>query len=753
MMSTLFLRRFLSLVVLVVFFAVPLSAAEPPKITVAPQWHPGTMLDSIDSLPVGTLNGADDFRYVDVDIYVTTTVQFWSVQLTCTASPASLTSYDDANLDGDPNNANAPVIWGPVWGMYGTDFTHVVDAYNTTTGARTITATALGNRYPMGGANGTREVLLIATLRYRAKDIAANANATFMCTSTFLNRNGTPVLVATYTPPPPLPVITNYVASGTVLYQGRTAHAGINVNCDYNNDNNHSGTGPNDFSILTTATGAWTATTRAQGYFACDFYGNTINPAPGYQPDRYLAARTSFDLRGLSYTMLPITLLGGNFPTDSNNTIDESINFNDVVNNITIPGVWNKAVATGDVNGDGKTNQVDLTIAASNVDTSEATDSSHILFDIPRDYDYWQHSRVWLGGVNASTTTSMLATPSGEVRDLWATMSPDGKRLAFIRQIVKHAANIPEFGVYTAPITNGVAGTPVLISPVNVTALAPSWSPDGTRIAFVCSWYDDGSTNSPERATGYLVDEGHLCIVDANGRNFRNLGTVIVPNVVEPNKTHIYPPAWLSNNEILHGGAWGNGLCENTLCYVNLQTNEFRLFDVDVMTGGTGTLLIADMPIVRGNILFYRFNDLPANSRKIRWATIIPLTGPGTYPGIATFKARDAVPAPTSPYHMVVDFNDVTYGYQPLTDAASYYTVSTSGMNVIYYDQDTASQIWQARLKMYVGGIPEWYHAGAPVIHDFIANTINGAHTPYDPNNADPGDLMYAYRNTMEWLP
>jgi hypothetical protein len=745
MISALFLRRF-SLLVLFALFTVPLFAAEPPKITVAPQWHPGTTLSSIDLTPVGTLNGADDFRYVDVDIYVTTTVQFWSVQLTCTASPAALTSYDDANLDGDPNNANAPVIWGPVWGTYGTDFTHVVDPYNATTGARTITATVLGDRYPMGGPNGTRDIFLIATLRYRAKDIKANTNATFMCTSTFLNRNGTPVLVATYTPPPPLPVIPKYVVSGTALYQGRATHAGINVNCDYNNDKNQNPTDPNDFSVLTTATGAWTAATRTQGYFACDFYGNVINPASGYQPDRYLATRTAFDLRGLSYNMLPVTLVGGNFPTDSNTTIDEYIDINDIVNNITIPGAWNKPVATGDVNGDGKTNQADLTIAASNYNTPEPTNSGHILFDLPRDFDYWQHSRVWLGGLNAGTTTSMLATPAGEVRDLWATVSPDGKKLAFIRQIVKHAANIPEFGVYTAPLTNGVAGAPVLISPINVAALAPSWSPDGTRIAFVCSWYDDGSNNSPARATGYLMDEGHLCIVDANGRNFRNLANVYVENVVEPNKTRIYPPAWLSNNEILHGGAWGNGLCENTLCYVNLQTNEFREFDVDVMTGGTGTLLIADMPIVRGNILFYRFNDLPANSRKIRWADLTWNTFPDM---VQPFESRPG----SAPYNMLVDFNDVTYGYQPLTDAASYYTVSTSGMNILYYDQDIPDWISRAPLKMYVGGIPEWNQAGAPLIYDMVANTMNGAHSPYNRNDDDAGDIMYALRNTMEWLP
>lgn len=474
----------LSLILLLGLLAGPLSAAEPPKITIAPIWRPGATLDSIDSAPLGTKDSGDDFRYVDVDIYVTTTVQFWSVQLTCTASPAALTSYADAASDGDPDNTVAPVIWGPAWTANGGTFTSVEDPYNPTTGARTITAARLGNGYPMGGGNGVRDIFLIATLRYRVKDIAANTTATFTCTSTFLNRNGNPVLVATYAPPPALPVITGYTVSGMALYQGRTMHTGITVACDYGAD----GAGPNDFSVLTSATGAWSKTTRAQGYYACNFYGDTTppittTPKTAYERDRYLAAGTTFDLKGLSYTMLPVTLLGGNVSYDgSPSTANETVDFINDITLLTGPAYWNKAATAaagnlnGDINGDGKISQTDFTIAAANFDSKEITDVSHILYGMARDYDVWQHMRIWLGGVQAGTTTSFMATPAGEVRDMWPTVSPDGKTLAFIRNIVDGSAATPEMGLYTAPLTNGIAGTPTLITPANADymALAPS---------------------------------------------------------------------------------------------------------------------------------------------------------------------------------------------------------------------------------------------------------------------------------------
>lgn len=743
----------LPLVLLSALFSLTtVFAAEPPKITIAPLWRPGTTLDTFD-VNKNNINDDtdDDFRYVDVDIYVTTTVQFWSVQLTCAATPAALTSYNDPDADGDDDNDIEPVIWGTAWGVEDTDFVGVEDAYNPTTGARTITASRLGNRYPMGGANGTRDIFLLATLRYRAKDVALNANAAFTCTSSFLNRNGKPVLVATYTPPPPLPVLTGYVASGTVLYQGRAAHAGITVDCDYLGDPTK------DFAVQTAATGAWSYITRAQGYYTCSFYGDTSAPVTmGYKPDRYLGARTAFDLRGLSYNMLPVTLVGGNVNFDSTDgnpsTPDEQINFNDIVT-ITLPTNWNKAVTAGDVNGDGKTNQADLTIAAANYEAVETTNSQHLLYGMPRDYDVWQHTRVWMGGVAGGTTTSMLATPAGEVRDMWPTLSPDGKTLAFIRNIAKPPANVPKMGLYTAPVVNGVAGAATLIAKASEAnyALAPSWSPDGRRIAFVCSWYDDGGVgDADDIASGYLVDEGHLCLIDANGRNFRNFSQVF--NVQNVAKTRIYPPAWASDNEIVYGGAWGSGVCENTLCYANIQNNNFHLFDTDITSSSISPFKVADMPVIRGSLLFYRFYDEATNTQLIRWAQLTP----NTYPDLVQpFSAR---PASGPQLHMIVDFDnngDAPGGdYLAINDSVDYFNVSTTGNNIIYYDRDT-SEFHKSYLKAHAANQPaEWMWPYGGWLDDMVVNPVNPYHTPYNPSDpADIGDLFYAHRNTAEWLP
>src|SRR5690606_33354871 len=151
--------------------------------------------------------------------------------------------------------------------------------------------------------NGFNDTFLLATVRYRARDITKNGTSPLNCTADFLNRNGASVLKAKYTAPAPLSVITGYGISGQVLYHGRNNHAGITVQCD----------GPDidsdpDFSLVTAASGTFsTSALRNQGYFDCQFFGNVTNPASGYQPDLYLGARTWFNLSGQSYTILPIT--------------------------------------------------------------------------------------------------------------------------------------------------------------------------------------------------------------------------------------------------------------------------------------------------------------------------------------------------------------------------------------------------------------------------------------------------------------
>ena len=84
---------------------------------------------------------------------------------------------------------------------------------------------------------------------------------------------------------------------------------------------------------------------------------------------------------------------------------------------------------------------------------------------------------------------------------------------------------------YIALMTNGVAGAPVRITPAN-------------------AWY--------------LNDEGHLCIIDATGRNFIDMTPTTTG--LEAVTARIFPPAWISNTELVFGARnpYINGTCWNT---------------------------------------------------------------------------------------------------------------------------------------------------------------------------------------------
>ena len=719
-----------------------LLAADPPQIAVSPVWRPASTLDSIDAGVLNTLDGGDDFRYVDAEIFVTASVQFWVAQLSCTVTPAVLTSYDSEATDGDPNNFVEPVIWGPRWGLLDQDFIQVVEPYNATTGKRTFTATRLGNISPMGN-NGFNDTFLLATVRYRARDLAANGTSPLNCTADFLNRNGTPVLKAKYTAPAPLSVITGYSISGKVMYQGRATHAGINVQCDGPDGD----TNP-DFSIVTAAAGTFsTSALRNQGYFDCMFFGNITNPASGYQPDLYLGARTWFNLSGLSYTILPITLLGGNLSRDDVDTdgdpgtTDEVISAQDI-GIITAPANWTRPVTAGDINGDNRTDRADLALAAGNFNSWELNESRHVLYSIPRSWEYWMNSRIWVGAPWAGPVTQMEPNPPADGRDHWGTLSPDGKTLAFTRDFGGNSSS--GIGLFTAPVNNGVVGTPVRITPANAwySAWAPSWSPDGTRIAFVCSWYDNGEDTSDgnDYASGYLADMGNLCVIDANGRNFQNTAW--------QSRARIYPPAWLSNTELVYGGSWtlvdynANPICPDTLCYFNLQTEENRAFDNDVLAGSAGNP-VADMPVIRDGVLFYRFHDVNNATRVIRWAEIV--NGE-----VDPFEARTGSNAP---YHMVMDFNDGN-DYLPMSEDVDYFNISRNGWDVIFYTTGgyDFSKSW-FRDGSLSGPTPvEWNSPFTNWVDDMVGNP-NGPATPYTHDDPTDGSPLYAHRNTVDWVP
>src|SRR5574341_67906 len=178
--------------------AVPAQAqGAAPMITVNPVWRPAQQLKTIDLNNNGDTDPGDDIRYVAVDIYATTTVQFWAVGFTCTLNKLALERYDiydDAG--GGPGNNIPNFLPGGEWPF---TFRSLKDDILNSTGELSFAIAIAGDSSPAMGTNGVSETLHLATLRFRVKDdLAAAITSGFTCTTQFLNRDGKVVLAATW---------------------------------------------------------------------------------------------------------------------------------------------------------------------------------------------------------------------------------------------------------------------------------------------------------------------------------------------------------------------------------------------------------------------------------------------------------------------------------------------------------------------------------------------------------------------------
>src|SRR5574341_1069621 len=606
-------------------------------ISVNPIWRPAQQLTTLDANGDGVTDSGDDIRYAAVDIYATSTVEFWAVGFTCTVNRLALESYTQL---GDPNSTEDDVAMITIGASWPSPYTFLPSDSVDSNGKFYFAITIQGEYTRPMGSNGVSKTLHIATLKYRIKKgLVAATTSPFTCTTAFLNRDGKPVLTPTFVAPPALSVLPGYTLTGKVTYQGiipaPTAAQAIEIECE--NDGDAFYDDLPGYPVPTTAsitTGLFSVSgLRTQGRYDCRFLGNIKNPDSGN--DLHLTAYTDFNLSTAKLALLPIVLKNGNTDTGtpgSETDVDISDLAKITINWINMPSA---PYDLGDANGDKKHTEADLALVGANWQNANGLPpSNHVIYSLPRDQFGFQNSHLWLGTWH---NTSPARFVTGNTQDYWPAVAPDGSRIAFVRSV----GGMDKFALFVAPITNGVVGTAKQItSPSAYDAFAPSWSPDGARLAFVCAYSDTWLQTDPDTAYG------NLCVIDPGGANFQQIALPI----------KIWPPGWLGTKYLYFTHMPGFMVCSDMICVYNLQTTGYG--PASFVPAGS------DLPVIHnglwGPTLFYRYDDGGGN-RSLRFAQLNAATGnplaahPSVWPSL-----HDTVPGTAS-----LAYFAVSSGYDP----------------------------------------------------------------------------------------
>ncbi len=703
-----------------------------PSIKLAPVWHPALQLTSLDPNGNRIWDTGDDIRYIEADIMVTTTVEFWAAEISCTVDKTILEGYTD--IDSGPDgwhDDQSMVIWGDIW-SWGSGFAEYVIPFDPATGKMTFVASKVAMSSPIG-RNGESVSEKLAVIRYRVKPQAGTVNKTvaLTCTSTFLDRNGKPVVVPTVQAPPPARITSGYNIQGTASYQARAAKAGIGVDCESYDTGLH-------YQTTTNTAGAFALNNiRDMGHFNCRIFSNLSDPAAGPQPDLYLSGWAEFNMgeRG-SMNILPVQLRGGDL------TFDDNIDWNDI-NLITMNWQLN---TNGDVNGDFKTDKADLAIVAGNVDWNTWMSAWHVLYGLPRVNTPTSNSRIWLGDYRSGAVTQFVAN-AGASQFHWPMLSPDGTRTAYSRSDGNTDLRKRKYELYVGDNITKIQKplvTRAMLGSDN--AFAPSWSPDGTRIAFVQSygyftsdtvWYNEAMWNM-----------GTLAIVGADGRNYRSLYA----------NTGIFPPTWLDNSTIIYAcGDWWDSM---DICYYDLWSDYWDYLDTaDIPTD-------SDMPIIMNGNLYYRYTDtssgIPPYPSRLRFAEIDWSVWP---PDVAAYTEHPGLgglgiqPKPAF-VHTDVVYSDGADYWPVGDDQMDYYDVAWYGNQIMFngfYDsgfQDTWFD-WEV-FNNDLGACgdpgtvdycyPQWWLAEWHRVDSQMYN-------PWWSGDPDQSTWVHALRSTVDWVP
>jgi len=382
---------------------------------------------------------------------------------------------------------------------------------------------------------------------------------------------------------------------------------------------------------------------------------------------------------------------------------------------------------------------------------------------MPRQHDLMQDSRVWLTPTDGDPILGELSRSKANPI-YWATLSPDGSKLAYIKA---EGSKIPSpWDINTAYVlyianADGTGAKPITPRNWRYDALAPSWSPDGSKIAFICG---EKNVNSDQWNTWIWRSWGNntnsrgefvsnFCVVDANGANLS----------INDLWVSIFPPAWLDNNTFLFAVDVGDpeGYSLGMSWVAGADAGWWNWFD------DTHTLIPygADMPRVSGydetgtaHQLYYRHTDGGSGERTLRYADIV--WGPGG-PTVEPFYV-DAHGGAAAPYHMNVEF-DVDGmgpgGYERLSTDVDFYNVSRFG-NIVFYESqcpwDWAGGNCFGNGHFSGAPIPEWY----PDPYDFGTSewfywSISEGHGNPERWDGDGNHLpnwRAGLRNTVEWI-
>jgi hypothetical protein len=724
----------------------PALAVDKPAVDVSVVWRPATQLDTIDYDTDNVWDDVDsdtdwygpaddDFRYVEAEIYVTTSVPFWAVDLTCEVDPAVLVGYTNVDTSGSPvedHDDQDMLEWGDEWwDRGGPNEAGTSGTYNAVTGEMDLTATLTGSWHEPLGFYGYTDTFLLATLRYKTASLTASDDTDIKCSGRFLDRDGNDVAKPKFAKGTSLEVLTGYTINGTITYQGYSKIPKGNepvAICIWD----LGGPGAIGYGGTADSSGVWSIPVRRRGHYDCFFQGDILSPDPlALIENLHLMARESAELGQDQYSewytdfyFLPVELKAGNLEvTPSPETwcySDWWFGQGQDVDTLDLGVVTSsyEVDALGDANGDGWTDEEDLAIVGGNYGYCEDDYLNHLIYDLPRDYDDYVNSRVWLGDYRPQGSgVTQLVPEAKEGRDLWATLSPDGSGVAFIRSAYDKKSGTTRYGLYVSPLDKPKA-TSILPKDFAWDAFAPSWSPDGQRIAFVCS--QDGD---------YQEDEGYLCLIDADGGNFQLL---YGDGYKAPTK--IWPPTWANPDELIFAADEGGG---TTLYRYFLNDSDWDIFDMDIPTG-------ADMPIVRGDNLLYRYDD--GMYRVLRWARLNC-----SAPGSCVIDPYAAPPGPWSGYpHTDVTYDDSGVGTGPwysISPDVDYYETEARNIGIVlsetggYYFQIHWPDIWTGS---WPNNWPTWKDpSNTPTI--WLTGQVGNPSC-----SSTPCDL-FALRNTVDW--